>query len=383
MPSARAQDAAFFQMSSSLHSVALLLDGDGYMGMDVTSTNASTSAIFTVQTSSSLLNTNPWVDYIQIQMTLTNGVTKHRYHLLDFHPPAGMAFIPAGSFTMGDSLDGLSAALPLRYVFISAFYMDKYEVTKALWDNVYAWAITQGYEFDSFDGGPQGKANNHPVQLVSWYDCLKWCNARSEREGRTPAYYTDEGLTVRFRTGPGSGQVFVNWSNGYRLPTEAEWEKAARGGPGGLRFPAGDRLSQSQANFYAYPLGAGGWSYDDNIVQGYHPTFNDGTPPYTSPVGYFAPNGYGLYDMIGNVWEWCWDAFSATSYNSSPGTDPIDPRGPDDAYPGSYPGSYPVIRGGAWGENVYNTRTARRNQAGPTSGSIGIGFRSVLPPNQP
>src|ERR1035437_4024801 len=161
-----------------------------------------------------------------------------------------MALIPAGSFTMGDNLDGESDA-PVHSVYVSAFYMDKYDVTKALWDSVYQWATNHGY---SFDYAGSGKAANHPVQTIDWYDAVKWCNARSEKEGKTPAYYTDAGLSVRYRSGRMS--PYVNWSSGYRLPTEAEWEKAARGGASGQRFPWGNTISWSQANYYSY------WSGD-------------------------------------------------------------------------------------------------------------------------
>jgi hypothetical protein len=102
----------------------------------------------------------------------------------------GMALVPAGDFTMGDSLDGGSSALPLHTVTVSAFYMDKCEVTKAVWDGVYDWAIANGY---SFEYGARGKGANHPAQNMTWYDAVKWCNARSQREGKTPAYYTDVG----------------------------------------------------------------------------------------------------------------------------------------------------------------------------------------------
>jgi formylglycine-generating enzyme required for sulfatase activity len=147
----------------------------------------------------------------------------------DAAAPSGMALIPAGSFTMGNcmsSSEGYSDELPLHTVYVSAFYMDKYLVTKSL------WAMAHGY---TFDNAGSGKASTHPVHTIDWYDCVKWCNARSEKEGRVPAYYTDAGLSVRYRT----GQVapYVKWSTGYRLPTEAEWEKAARGGLSGQRFP--------------------------------------------------------------------------------------------------------------------------------------------------
>jgi formylglycine-generating enzyme required for sulfatase activity len=179
-----------------------------------------------------------------------------------------MALIPAGSFTMGNCMDpgeGWSDELPLHTVYVSAFYMDKYDVTKALWDTVYQWAIAHGY---TFDHPGSGKASTHPVQTNDWYDCVKWCNARSEKEGRVPAYYTDAGLGVRYRTG--QAEPYVSWSTGYRLPTEAEWEKAARGGLSGQRFPWGNTISWSQANYSANPLSlsAGGYAYDVNPTQG-------------------------------------------------------------------------------------------------------------------
>jgi len=267
---------------------------------------------------------------------------------------------PPASMAMGDTLDGDTSAQPTHTVNVSAFYMDKYEVTKALWDEVYNWAIANGY---SFDNTGLGKASTHPVQTVSWYDAVKWCNARSEKEGRTPAYYTDSGLSVRYRT----GQVapYVNWNSGYRLPTEAEWEKAARGGSSGQRFPWGNTITHSQANYYSSSNDA----YDISSTRGYHPSFS-GVTPYTSPVGYFAANGYGLYDMVGNIWEWCWDWYG--SYSSASQT---DPRGPAS-------GSPRVFRGGSWNYGAIYCRAADRTYADPTCRGNGFGFRSVLPSGQ-
>src|SRR5215212_2223216 len=92
------------------------------------------------------------------------------------------------------------------------------------------------------------KATNHPVNNVSWYDAVKWCNARSEKDGLTPCYYSNVGLTVVYKTG--RTEPYVRWTaNGYRLPTEAEWEKAARGGLVGKRYPFGDSIDGSQANY--------------------------------------------------------------------------------------------------------------------------------------
>ena len=281
--------------------------------------------------------------------------------------PVGMGLIPAGSFTMGNCMDpseGDPNELPLHTAYVSAFYMDKFLVTKSLWDTVYQWAIAHGY---TFDYGGSGKASTHPVQRIDWYDCVKWCNARSEKEGRVPAYYTDAGLSVRYRTGQ-LVALYVNWSSGYRLPTEAEWEKAARGGASGHRFPwsDADTINWSRANYSVYRTGAtNNYAYDVNATSGYNPAWTSGGQPYTTAVGTFAANGYGLYDMAGNVHQWCWDWFGGTYYGSS---SPTDPRGP-------LAGSYRVGRGGGWGSNAFNCRAAGRNGSYPAVRNSRVGFR--------
>jgi formylglycine-generating enzyme required for sulfatase activity len=281
-------------------------------------------------------------------------------------PPPGMVLIPAGSFTMGDTLDGEGDAVP-TVTYVSAFYMDVNLVSYSQWLTVYNWAIAHGY---TFDYGGSGKASTHPVQTIDWYDCVKWCNARSEKEGKTPAYYTSAAQTLVYRSGEVDVQTnWVKWSTGYRLPTEAEWEKAARGGASGQRFPWGNTISWSQANYYADPLSAGGYAYDVNPTQGYHPTFATGANPYTSPVGYFAANGYGLYDMAGNVWQWCWDWYGTPYAGGS------DPRGPTS-------GSGRVDRGGSWCNYALYCRTAHRGYIIPSYSYFNFGFRSVLPPGQ-
>ena len=284
--------------------------------------------------------------------------------------PEMLALIPEGSFQMGDPFNDNAennSEVPVHTVYVSAFYIDKYEVTKALWDEVYNWATNHGY---GFDNAGSSKAVNHPVQMINWYDMVKWCNARSEKEGLTPAYYTSAAQATVYRSGQLDLQDhWVEWNAGYRLPTGAEWEKAARGGANGHRFPwpDADTITQSRANYNS----EGGYAYDINQTRGYHAAFNDGVVPYTSPVGYFAPNGYGLYDMAGNVWELCWDWFSYSYYGESPGS---DPHGPES-------GSGRVFRGGSWLSSYggYGCRAACYSLLSPPTLKFDdFGFRSVL-----
>lgn len=286
-------------------------------------------------------------------------------------PSVAMVLIPAGSFQMGDSFrEGDSDERPVHTVTVSAFYMDKYEVAKAFWDEVANWAAANGYDIKAEDGS--GKAGSHPVIDVTWYEAVKWANARSEREGLTPCYYTDGTQRTVYRTGrvnvPNDA---VKWSGcGYRLPTEAEWEYAARGGCAGRRFPwcDTDTIQHARANYYSDSR----YSYDTSPTRGYHPTYATGGEPYTSPVGSFAPNGYGLYDMAGNVWEWVWDWYNEGYYTFSPGS---DPRGPAS-------GSRRVVRGGSWANYAVYCRVASRDYGAPDSSYVSIGFRAVRPPGQ-
>jgi len=157
--------------------------------------------------------------------------------------------------------------------------------------------------------------------------------------------------------------------NGYRFATEAEWEKAARGGLSGQRFPWGDTLSESQANYngdtnyFSYDLGP-----DDLNAIGQV----GGTSPATSPVGSFAPNGYGLYDMAGNSWEWCWDWYG-TQYGQPTTNNPTGPAS----------GSTRLCRGGAWYRNAGACRVAYPGPTNPEFWYIDyVGFRCVLPQEQ-
>lgn len=278
-------------------------------------------------------------------------------------PSTNLVLVPAGTFQMGDNFaEGNPNELPVHSVYVSAFFMDRDEVSKALWDEVYQWATNHNYTFDS---PGRGEAGNHPVQGITWFDAMKWCNARSEREERLPAYWVG---SVAYRTG--SKYPSVDWRNGFRLPTEAEWEKAARGGMRRKRFSFGDTINHNQANYNSlndYP-------YDLTPTPGYHPGFDEGTIAYTSPSRYFPDNGYGLYDMAGNVGELCGDFFETDYYASSPTS---DPRGP------SW-GAYAVIRGGGWYEDASMCRVADRNSRFAWGGdaSAGVGLRCVLPCSQ-
>ena len=256
--------------------------------------------------------------------------------------PTGMAYIPGGAFQMGDNLDGDVSAMPVHGVYISPFFMDKFEVTRELWLDVYSWAQANGYQFHR--PGSFNSANN-PVVLIYWYDTVMWCNARSEKAGLTPMYYTDATQTTVYRSGePNLTNGCVKWSaNGFRLPTESEWEKAARGGLAGKRYPWGDSVAQTNA---AYSLGS------------------------TVSVGSFAPNGYGLYDMAGNVYEWCWDRYDPTWYGQN-GASTDDPHGPD-LLP------YRIMRGGAYDYAADRLRVSQRAQFPPDGGpGVEIGFRCV------
>jgi formylglycine-generating enzyme required for sulfatase activity len=285
--------------------------------------------------------------------------------------PQGMVVIPEGPFLMGDSSgDGEASELPAHRVVLSTFLLERCDVTKALWDTVYPWALGHGYAFDN-EG--LGKAPDHPVHSVDWFDCVKWCNARSEKEGLTPCYYTDASRRTVFRAGQMElPKASADWqANGYRLPTSAEWEKAARGGAGGHRFPWTDceTITHERANYYS----SARYDYDVSPTRGYHPSFRHGDQPYTSPAGYFEPNGYGLYDMAGNIWQWCWDHMDASWYGK-PGATERDTRGPDSGPGGS---RSRIMRGGAFHRFAFNTRTANLSMAGdsPDFAFLVFGFR--------
>jgi sulfatase modifying factor 1 len=224
-----------------------------------------------------------------------------------------MVLIPAGEFQMGSN-DGHEDERPVHTVDLDAFYMDKYEVTNAQYKK---FIDATGYPAPRYWSDSRYNASNQPVVGVTWYDAKAYCKWLSEKEGKT-----------------------------YRLPTEAEWEKAARGGLVGKKYPWGDILTHDYANY----KGTGGRDKWDG----------------TSPVDSFLPNGYGLYDMAGNVWYWCADWYGENYYSSSP---KYNPKGPNS-------GRGRVLRGGSWGDPESYLRVSIRIYYAQTDLN-NIGFRCV------
>jgi formylglycine-generating enzyme len=345
----------------------------------------SSTTNYVLQTKANLSSTN-WVTVTNAvavnAVTITNSVPSGYFRLLQSTNPPGMVLIPAGSFTMGNYLvtndysmatndPDITDANPTN-VYVSAFYMDRNLVSSNQWVAVYTYATNHDYAFALSAGS--AKEGDNPGN-VDWYDCVKWCNARSQQAGLTPVYYTDAGMTQVFMNGNFPATVNANWgANGYRLPTEAEWEKAARGGLTGNRFPWGNFISEGQANYSgltnSYDFGPYGLNAIGRIG------YNNGLTGATTPVGYFTPNGYGLYDMTGNVSEWCWDWYAAPPYpTGSPYLGGANPTG-------AATGGSRVLRGGSWSDVVAGNyagplRCAYRYQNFPFAFNLKYGFRCV------
>ena len=280
-----------------------------------------------------------------------------------------MCKIPSGAYIMGDTSGLESVATPVHSVTTAAFYMDKFEVTVADWQTVVTWANAKGYDLPltNLFTAPA----NHPAPGISWYEAVKWCNARSEMEGRVPAYYTDSATTDVYRTGTADlVAANVNWAgNGYRLPTEAEWEKACRGGLAGKTYSWGDENPINRANHWQY-LVARGRDQESYPISTPVGSF-DGTQPGGGPD---SANAYGLYDMTGNAWEWCWDRNGSYVADSQ-----FDPKGPDS-------GTERVTRGGSWWNNTSDLLNCHRYPFPPIGEIVygQISFRCVRPagPNE-
>lgn len=347
---AAASDRAFFRISAESNTAFHSISADG----SVAWSNAITPDNCLIEIAEDLSATNSWRPYLLAAVT----GTIHSVQLFDLEAPPGMAFIPEGPFAMGNSFTdydcgsgGEIVEFPQHTVTVSKFYIETHEVTRELWALVQDWSLTNGYDF-SAGAGDNPNGPQHPAGGVSWYDCVKWCNARSEMEGLTPCYYTAANQSNVYRSGGlNISNNWVKWTvDGYRLPTEAEWEKACRGGVIGSRFPWGDTITHSNANYCSYEYfstntytNAPLCFYDLSPTRGYHPSYSNSTPS-TAPAGSFAPNGYGLYDVSGNVNEWCWDWYGKFYYSTSTN---LDPRGPSSA-PAEPGGTNRILRGGGW-----------------------------------
>ncbi len=256
-------------------------------------------------------------------------------------PPSGMMPV-SGGVNIGTDPDFGSYSLS-----VDSFFMDETEVTLAKWNEVLLWAESNGYEFTGNAGViARGVATNHPVQGVNWYNVVKWCNARSEMEGYTPCYTVGGSV---YRQGWTVPECDFAATNTYRLPTEEEWEYAARGGVSDTRFYWGDTISHTQANYFS----STDYAYDISSTRGFHPTYNRSNPnyPFTSPVKSFSTNAYGLYDMVGNVSEWCWDVSDTWAHG---------------------------IKGGSWDYHAPNQSLACRREYTPLNEFPEIGFRTLF-----
>ncbi len=276
-----------------------------------------------------------------------------------------MVFIKGGTFDMGYDY-GEEDERPRHQVTVSDFYLAKYQVTVSefkkfiggsryqtnadikkgsfYWDGL-DWQFKAGVNWKHAADGKEVEdlsEYHHPVVHVSWYDAIYYCNWLSKKHDLEPVYEID------------SSMVIANWeANGYRLPTEAEWEYAARSGGEDEKYAGTsvDSLVFMYGNYWE-PDPAEATVMDD---------FS-----YTSPVGSFEPNKLGLYDMSGNVWEWCWDWYGIYYYEKS--QDSTDPEGPEE-------GIHRTQRGGSWKSTYPYLQCVFRGYFSPDDGDYSIGFR--------
>jgi len=255
-----------------------------------------------------------------------------------------MIRIPGGTFQMGEDLVGTDDVKPVHAVTLSAFSMSKYPVTQEQYEAVMGMNPSE-FKSNPASGEVQGK---RPVENVTWYDAVEFCNKLSIVEG-LQAVYTITNRSPSAGYPIKSANVTADFNkNGYRLPTEAQWEYAAKGGN---------------------PNAAGwkGYMYSGSNNIGDVAWYESNSGGKTHEVGKKKPNGLGLYDMSGNVWEWCWDLYG--DYTNAVQTDPK----------GASSGSDRVLRGGFWGNSAGSVRSTFRVDYYPYSYSNGIGFRLARP----
>ena len=250
----------------------------------------------------------------------------------------GLVLIPGGTFTMGSpaSERQRQADETQHQVTLSAFYVDPHEVTQ------------QDYQAVMGSNPSHFRGDNLPVEQVTWYDAVRYCNALSEKNGLTPAYQID-GTTVTWNRA----------ADGYRLLTEAEWEYAARAGTQTV-FYEGGQIVADQVNFCgSYP-----YLIEENYLSHENPEVVTSTyRQETMPVDGLAPNSWGLYHMEGNVSEWCFDYYDP--YDTAQNTDPSGPAS----------GSLRVNRGGGWNDFAKHVRMAYRSVTSPDTVEQNLGFR--------
>lgn len=291
-----------------------------------------------------------------------------------------MVCIPANTtgFLMGSSTVGGSAGIEHTVASISAFAFAKYELQYGDWLIVRTWSTANGYVFANpgLQGNDGAQTDQHPVTTVNWRDAIVWCNAASQKQGLIPVYYTDVAFTMPLKTSTNTTTVdtnagsednpYVKWSaNGYRLPTEAEWEYVARY-IDGTTFTSGDAPS--------------GWK-DDNTANALVDVAENNAVAWDSSnsgsithvVGSLQANALGLFDMSGNVWENTWDWYAASYSTSSPYTD-ADSAGPAT-------GAGRVGRGGSHSNASSPLRTSFRGMgSSPWAANNTLGFRPARRP---